>query len=184
MARVLSVNIGQPRMVERNGELVPTSIWKMPVAERLPVRGVHVGDDVQSGGGHGGPDKAVYAYASEDAAWWSAQLGRDLGPGAFGENLTLEGLDLTSSRVGDRWRVGTALLEVAGPRMPCWKLELKMGEKGFIERFTAAGRPGAYLRIVEEGSVGPGDELVVVLRADGTDTMGEAMRRKAAATPA
>lgn len=182
MARVLSVNIGHPRMVERNGELVPTSIWKMPVAGRLPIRGVHVGDDVQAGASHGGPDKAVYAYATEDVAWWAARLRRDLGPGTFGENLTLEGLDLTSSRVGDRWSVGTALLEVAGPRLPCWKLELKMGEARFIERFTAAGRPGAYLRIVEEGDVGAGDEVVVVLRAGGTDTMGEAMRKRALAT--
>lgn len=181
MGKVLSVNVGRPRLVERSGELLPTSIWKTPVAGRQPIRGVHVGDDVQSGASHGGPDKAVYAYATEDVAWWSAQLGRELGPGTFGENLTLEGLDLTSSRIGDRWRVGTALLEVAGPRLPCWKLELKMGERGFIDRFTAAGRPGAYLRIVEEGDVGAGDDAVVVSRAEAADTLGESMRKRAAA---
>lgn len=180
MGTVVSVNIGHPRLVERNGELVPTSIWKQPAAGRLPIRGVHVGDDVQSGSGHGGPDKAVYAYASEDVAWWSEQLRRELGPGTFGENLTLTGFDVTGARVGDRWRVGTAVLEVAGPRMPCWKLELKLGEKGFIDRFTAAGRPGAYLRIVQEGDVGAGDEVAVLSRAEGADTVAECMRKRAA----
>ncbi len=181
MATVLSVNIGHPRLVERNGELVPTSIWKVPVAGRHPIRGVHVGDDVQSGASHGGPNKAVYAYAVEDVAWWSAELRRELGAGTFGENLTLEGIDPASARVGDRWRVGTALLEVAGPRMPCWKLELKMGEKGFSDRFIAAGRPGAYLRIVEEGDVAADDDVVVVSRTEAADTLGEVMRKKAVA---
>ncbi len=180
MGTVVSVNIGRPRLVERSGELVPTSIWKHPAAGRLAIRGVHVGDDVQSGASHGGPDKALYAYASEDVAWWSRELGRELGPGTFGENLTLSGFDVTGARVGDRWRVGTAVLEVAGPRMPCWKLELKLGEKGFIERFTAAAKPGAYLRIVEEGDVGAGDDVVVLSRAEGADTVAECMRKKAA----
>lgn len=174
------MNVGRPRVIERRGELVRTSIWKEPVAGPVAVRGVNVdGDDQGDRSRHGGPDKAVYAYASEDSAWWSAQLGRPLGPGTFGENLTLEGVDVTNARVGDRWRVGTTTLEVAGPRMPCWKLETKLGEKGFIDRFTAGGRPGAYLRIVEEGVVAAGDD-VTVLSCTGADTVGECMRKRAA----
>lgn len=174
------MNVGRPRVIERRGELVRTSIWKEPITGRVAVRGVNVdGDDQGDRSRHGGPDKAVYAYASEDTAWWSAQLGRPLGPGTFGENLTLEGVDVTNARVGDRWRVGTTTLEVAGPRMPCWKLETKLGEMGFVDTFTAAGRPGAYLRIVEEGAVAAGDDVAIVSRTE-ADTMGECMRKKAA----
>lgn len=142
--RVVSVNVGRPRLVERRRGRVPTSIWKEPVSGRLAVRGTNVAGDRQADPArHGGPRKAVYAYASEDAAWWSEQLGRPLAPGAFGENLTLAGVDVSGARVGERWRVGTALLEVCGPRMPCWKLELKMGLGGLhraLHRRAPAGR--------------------------------------------
>src|SRR5436309_440282 len=98
---VLSVNVGSPRTVTYRGKPVQTGIWKIPVEGRVPVRGVHVGDDVQADTSvHGGPRKAVYAYAAEDLAWWGARLGRELAPGTLGENLTTEGLDVSGANAG------------------------------------------------------------------------------------
>ena len=159
---VESLNVGVPRPVEVNGHTVITAIWKDPVDERLPLRGVNLrGDDQADRTVHGGPDKAVYAYGVEDTEWWEAELGRSLGPGAFGENLTVRGLPVSGAVIGEHWAVGSALLEVAQPRLPCFKLGLRMGDRLFPKRFTAAGRPGAYLRVVEEGDIGPGDRIEV-----------------------
>ena len=164
MARVLSVNVGLPRPVETGRRIVLTAIWKSPVEGRVAVRGVNLaGDDQADRSVHGGPDKAVYAYAIEETREWEAELGRELGPGAFGENLTLEGIDVSGALVGERWRVGTALLEVVQPRLPCFKLGLRMGDPAFVKRFGRASRPGAYLRILEEGELGAGDTVEVDL---------------------
>lgn len=151
------------REVERHGEQVRTGIWKFPVVGRVPVAGVNVGGDEQADlSVHGGADKAVYSYAVEDYAWWSLELGRGLGPGTFGENLTTRGVEVTRSIVGERWRVGAVLLEVSEPRLPCWKLSLRMGDPHFLKRFAEALRPGAYLRIIEGGDLGAGDSVEVV----------------------
>src|SRR3954452_12948833 len=116
MAHVVSVNVGRPRTVCTGRRAVSTSIWKAPVEGRVAVRGVNVdGDDQADRSVHGGPDKAVYAYALEDTRLWEAELGRELGSGAFGENLTTEGIDVSGALVGERWRVGTTLLEVVQP---------------------------------------------------------------------
>lgn len=156
-----SVNVSTARRVEHRGREATTGIWKRPVAGRVAVRGVNLeGDEQADRRVHGGADKAVYAYASEDYAWWAGELGRKLAPGTFGENLTLEGVDLGAAVVGERWLVGTAVLEVCQPRTPCWKLGLRMGDEAFPARFTAAQRPGAYLRIAREGELGAGDEVV------------------------
>lgn len=185
MGRVVSVNVGTPREVPRidgSGTVVRTSIWKDAVTGRVAIRGVNVaGDDQSDRTHHGGERKAVYAYAREDNAWWAEALGREIAPGTFGENLTLEGVDVTGARAGERWRVGSALLEVTQPRMPCYKLEIKMGLPGFIERFLDGGRPGAYLRIVEEGAVAAGDAVTVVSRPEDAPSMGELARAKRAA---
>jgi MOSC domain-containing protein YiiM len=162
-----SVNVGRPQPVMRNGELTSSAIWKEPLPRRVAVRGVNVhGDDQADRSVHGGPDQAVYAYAVEDTAWWEAQLGRPLGPGAFGENLTTRGIDVNAARVGERWAIGTVLLEATAPRIPCWKLAMRMEDPGFIKRFARAGRPGAYFRIIEEGELGAGDAIEVVERPD------------------
>jgi MOSC domain-containing protein YiiM len=113
---------------------------------------------------HGGPDKAVYAYASEDTEWWEAQLAAPLGAGAFGENLTVRGLPVSDAVIGERWAVGSTVLEVAQPRLPCFKLGLRMGDPRFLKRFAAAGRPGAYLRVIHEGDIGAGDQIDVLSR--------------------
>jgi MOSC domain-containing protein YiiM len=162
---VVSVNVGIPREVRYRGNLVRTAIWKAPVAGRVKVGGHRVeGDEQGNPEVHGGPDKAVYAYAAEDYEWWGAELGRELGPATFGENLTLRGIDVSNALVGERWRVGGTLLEVAQPRTPCFKLGIRMGSQRFPSRFAAAGRPGAYLRIVVEGELGAGDPAEVVHR--------------------
>jgi MOSC domain-containing protein YiiM len=159
---VESLNVGRPRAVEVGDRTVTTAIWKDPVAGRVALRGVNLaGDDQADRTVHGGPDKAVYAYGAEDTAWWETELGTALGPGAFGENLTVRGLPVSEAVIGERWAVGSALLEVAQPRLPCFKLGLRMGDPLFPRRFAAADRPGAYLRVLREGDIGAGDEIAV-----------------------
>ena len=163
--RLLSVNVGRPRTVPRARGTARTAIWKDPVDGRVAVRGVNVdGDDQADRRVHGGPDKAVYAYAREDTAWWEDALGEALGPGAFGENLTVAGLDVTGALIGERWAIGTTLLEVCQPRFPCFKLGLRFGDPRMVKGFAEAGRPGAYLRILTEGELGAGDAVEVVHR--------------------
>ncbi len=179
IGEVRSVNVGAIRRVEHRGREVTTGIWKEPVAGPVAVRGVNLeGDDQADRRFHGGPDKAVYAYAVEDYAWWEAELGRALAPGTLGENLTVEGIDLAAAVVDERWLVGTAVLEVCQPRTPCWKLGLRMGDDGFPARFSAAGRPGAYLRISREGEVGAGDEVIRFHIPDRGLTIGEVARTR------
>ncbi|HEY2715823.1 MAG TPA: MOSC domain-containing protein, partial [Solirubrobacterales bacterium] len=162
--RLLSVNVGRPKAVDTGSRVVETAIWKAPVEGRVGVRGVNLDGDQQADlTVHGGPDKAVYAYAIEETRRWEEELGRELGAGAFGENLTTEGVDVSGALLGERWRVGTTLLEVVQPRLPCFKLGLKMGDPHFVRRFGQASRPGAYLRIVEEGEIGAGDAIAVDL---------------------
>jgi MOSC domain-containing protein YiiM len=171
--RLLSVNIGTVRQIELAGQARTTAIWKLPVSGRVAVRGVNLaGDDQADRRAHGGPDKAVYAYAREDYAWWERQLDRTLDPGMFGENLTTEGIDLTDALVGERWRVGSAVLQVTSPRVPCWKLGARMGDPRFPARFAAAGRPGAYLAILEQGALGAGDRIQVIHRPGHGVTVG------------
>src|SRR2546430_17060428 len=178
-ARIASVNVGRSREIVVDGKPIRTSIWKDPIAGRVAVRGVNVsGDDQSDRRVHGGDRKAVYAYAREDLDWWGERLGRELGSGTFGENLTTTGIDVTETRVGDRWRVGTALLEVTQPRLPCYKLELRMDRPGFIDEFIDGGRPGAYLRIVEEGEVGAGDAVRILLRPESAPSVAAVMRQR------
>jgi MOSC domain-containing protein YiiM len=175
--KVLSVNVGRPRAFEYNGRPARSAIWKAPVAGRVAARGVNLaGDDQADRQAHGGPDKAVYAYAVEDARWWEQEIGRPLAPGEFGQNLTTEGVAVNEALVGERWQVGTTVLEVSEPRIPCWRLGVRMNDKRFPRRFTEALRPGAYLRIVVEGDLGAGDEIRVVERPDHNLTIRDVFR--------
>jgi MOSC domain-containing protein YiiM len=168
-----SVNVGRVRTIEFRDGSDRTAIWKSPVAGRVAVRGVNVdGDEQADRTVHGGPDKAVYAYSAEDLAWWTGQLGHPVEPGTFGENLTTAGLDLAAAVVGQTWAVGTTVLEIAQPRIPCYKLGIRMGDPGFPRRFAAAARPGAYLRIVSEGEIGAGDSIELVETPDHGVTIG------------
>ena len=162
MAEVVSVNLAEPRTLMRRGHEMTTGLWKRAVGGPVAVGRLGLdGDLVADGKHHGGIDKAVYAYAAEDVAWWEKQLGRELGAGFFGENLTLRGVDVSGTRIGERWRIGSTVLEVSEPRHPCWKLAAKVGEPPFIKTFEQAGRPGAYLRVVEEGELRTGDRVEV-----------------------
>jgi MOSC domain-containing protein YiiM len=167
VARVVSVNVGPVVAGEWAGRLRRTAIDKQPVDG--PVR-VHplglAGDEIADTEFHGGTYKAVYAYASEDLDHWAAELGEPLAPGFFGENLTTEGIDVNAALLGERWRVGTALLQPIDVRIPCRVFKNWVGLHGLDDaawqkRFTLEGRPGPYLRVLEEGRVGAGDPIVV-----------------------
>jgi MOSC domain-containing protein YiiM len=161
-SKVISVNIGAIEHVEHNGRVVETGIFKMPTTERQPVSGIHVGGDLQADtDAHGGEHKAIYAYSAEDYTWWSEQIAQDLDLGFFGENLTTTGVDVSGALVGDRWTIGSTVLEVSEPRIPCFKLTIRAGIPRFLQTFAQADRPGAYLRIVEEGHLIVGDEIAV-----------------------
>ena len=169
MPRIVSVNVGPVQDASWAG-IGRTAMDKQPVAgpvraRRLGLDGDQVGDTVH----HGGADQAVYVFAREDLDWWEAELGREIRDGQFAENLTTRGLDVNASEVGERWRIGTALLEVAMVRIPCndfksWQQRTGYDARAWVKRFTLVGRPGPYLRVLEEGEIQAGDELAVVHR--------------------
>jgi MOSC domain-containing protein YiiM len=175
--KLLSVNVGTPREFEYNGRSARSAIWKSPVIGRVEARGVNLaGDDQADRQAHGGPDKAAYAYAIEDARWWEREIGRPFVFGEFGENLTTEGIAVNDSPIGERWQIGTAVLEVSEPRIPCWRLGVRMNDSRFLRRFIEALRPGAYLRIINEGSIGAGDSIRVVQTSSAQLTVRDVFR--------
>jgi len=158
--RLISVNVGQPQEVETPRGVVLTSIFKEPVAGRVGVRGNNVVGDRQADlKVHGGPNKAIYAYAWEHYAYWTRELKRDLTPGSFGENLTTEGLLETNTHIGDRYHIGTAVLRVTQPRMPCAKLALRFNLPTMVKLFWKSGLSGIYFGVEEEGEIGAGDAI-------------------------
>ncbi len=166
--QLLSVNVGRPRLVQHQGEVVSTAIFKKPVAGPVAVAELGVeGDDQADQRVHGGVDKAVYAYSDDDYAWWRQQFeARDFQPGEFGENLTTSQLASDEVRIGDRYRIGSVLLEATQPRQPCLKLGIKMRDSRFIKWFHQAERPGTYFRVVETGTLQAGDAIELVDRVD------------------
>lgn len=168
--RLLSVNVGKPRANPWK-PVALTGIDKRPVSGPVMVtapgpKGTGdvglAGDRVYDVKHHGGPDQAVYAYAREDLDWWAAELGRTLDNGVFGENLTTAGIDVSGALIGERWRIGSgAVLEVCCPRIPCGTFQGWLARNGWIKRFTAAARPGAYLRVVAPGEITAGDPVVI-----------------------
>jgi len=165
IGRVVSVNVGRPREVQWHGREVTTAIWKEPVAGRHRVIGVNIdGDDQADRRVHGGPTKAIYVYSARDYDWWQDELEQPLVPGTFGENLTITGLDPASAVIGERWSIGSATARVTEPRIPCFKLGIRMGDAAFVDRFAQAARPGTYLAIEAPGDVGAGDDIQLVDR--------------------
>jgi MOSC domain-containing protein YiiM len=156
---------------------VRTGIDKQPVTGRVAVHPLGLEGDVQVNRKyHGGEGQAVYAYAQEDADFWMAELGRELPPGRFGENLRTSGLDLTGALLGEQWRIGTALFEVTAPRIPCANFARFWEEPQLVKRFTAHGATGAYLRVLATGEIGAGDAIEVVHRPDHAVTTGRTFR--------
>jgi MOSC domain-containing protein YiiM len=166
--RLISVNVAQPRLVEWNGEPVETGIFKRPVTGSVAVHQTNLSGDRQADlSVHGGPDKAVYGYPSEHYDFWRRELDRDdLGWGMFGENLTTGGLDESHVRIGDVYAIGSAELEVSQPRLPCFKLGLKFGRADMVRRFLKSGRLGFYFRVVREGSLAAGDDIVRIRQGE------------------
>jgi MOSC domain-containing protein YiiM len=156
--RVVSVNVGLPRSVRWRGRDVTTGIFKEPVEGRVRLQRLNLDGDRQADlAVHGGAGKAVYAYPLEHYAFWREELGQDLTCGAFGENLTVEGLPLEEEMaLGDRFKIGSAELVVTQPRVPCYKLGLRFGRDDMPKRFLASRRSGYYLAVEREGSVGAG----------------------------
>ena len=173
MAKVVSVNVGRPKVVDfRTASLPQTAIEKLPVdgPVRITTYGVE-GNACASTDVHGDEFMRVYAYATEDYTWWGAELGADLRPGLFGEQLTTDGIDLNAALVGEIWQVGSAVLQIAHVRIPCQTFKGWMGHTGhdataWVRRFTAAARPGPYFRVLDEGVVRAGDQIVVLDRPD------------------
>ncbi|GAA4809786.1 MOSC domain-containing protein [Actinomycetospora chlora] len=165
---VRTVAVGRPRDVPgpRDGDTTSTAIWKEPVAGPVAVGPENLeGDEQADRVNHGGPEKAVYAYGVEDIAWWRDELGA-IDDQVFGQNLTTAGYDLRDAVVGERWRIGTAVLEVVQPRIPCFKLGLRAGDRTMPRRFVAAVRPGVYLRVVATGTLAAGDAVTVTDRPE------------------
>jgi MOSC domain-containing protein YiiM len=187
MASVLAVNLAHPRPNADKGQLL-TGIDKRPTDGPVAVRAPGpmgggegsglVGDFIGDSKVHGGDDQAVYAYAREDLNIWQRELERDLGNGMFGENVTTEGLDVTGARIGERWQVGSdgLVLEVSRPRVPCRTFADWLAMKGWVKTFTRAATPGAYLRVIEPGTMRGGDSIVVVDRPDHDVTIGLVFR--------
>ena len=170
MATIESVNVGTPREVTWGRQTFITAIHKAPVAGRLPVRGVNIaGDDQADRTVHGGESKAIYGYAAEDYDWWAREHDIATEPGLFGENLTLRGIDLNECLIGERWQIGSTVLEVSEPRLPCFKLAYRMNDAHFIKTFSSALRTGTYFRIVNEGDVAAGDSATLVSKPDDHD---------------
>jgi len=176
MAKVDSINLGRPRP-NPHKTVGWTGIGKQPADEPVQVRAPGpkttglgsglIGDFIGDGKHHGGDDQAVYAFQREDLDEWEHRLGRELPNGYFGENLTTIGLDVNDARIGEQWRIGQeVVLQVTAPRIPCSTFRGWMGEKGWARTFTAAGRPGAYLRVLTPGVISAGDPIEIIGRPD------------------
>lgn len=181
MPIVRSVNVGQSKPAEWAG-LGATSIDKVATAEAVRVDREGIVTDTQTDRRHhGGEEQAVYAFAREDLDVWGSRLGAELRDGQFAENLTTEGIDVNEALVGEQWRIGSVLLQVCSVRTPCNDFKNWMGVSGYdnsqwVRRFTQEGRPGPYLRVLEEGELEAGDEIVVVHRPDHGITVSDLFR--------
>src|SRR3954470_9071292 len=162
--KIISLNVGLPRLVLRNDEPVSTGIFKEPIAGRVMMRTLNLDGDRQADlSVHGGPQKAVYVYPSEHYDFWKLELpGMDLPWGMFGENLTTTGLLETEINIGDKFCIGSAEVMVTQPRMPCYKLGIKFGRSDIIKRFLVSERSGFYLSVLQEGEVGDGDDIELI----------------------
>ena len=175
MARLLSVNVGLPRDIEWKGRTVHTAIWKDPMRGRCRVRNLNLDGDGQGDlAGHGGEQRAVFVYQIESHGYWEEQLKRtDFVAGQFGENFTIEGLPDEDVCIGDRYQIGSAVFEVTQPRVTCYRVGIRMSEPRMPALLTSSGRPGFYFRVLQEGEVEAGDEIMKVGEAKERMTVAE-----------
>ena len=176
--RLLSLNVGLPRQVRFQGELVTTGIFKKPVQGSVRLRKLNLEGDKQADlKVHGGVDKAVYAYAGEHYDYWRQELpDMSLPWGMFGENFTTEGMFEESVNIGDQFKVGTANLIATQPRMPCYKLGVKFGSMDMIKRFLASGLTGVYFKVMKEGELEQGDEIKLIKKDENSVTVKDIVR--------
>jgi MOSC domain-containing protein YiiM len=175
-ARVVSVNRGPEADLIVAGKPARTGIDKQPADGPVAVSLLGLAlDESADKVNHGGRDQAVYAYAREDLDWWTEQLGRELRNGLFGENITTAGLDISAALIGEVWQLGESVVQVTAPRIPCVTFQSWMDEPHWVRRFAAGRRPGAYLRVLSEGTVRSGDALTVLSRPEVAVTVAESM---------
>lgn len=176
--KLLSLNIARPRLVLYKGRSINTGIFKQPTADRVMLRTLNLdGDRQEDLSVHGGPYKAAYAYPAEHYDFWRLELPEtELPWGAFGENFSTQGLSEEELHVGDRFRIGSAIVMVRQPRMPCYKLEAKFQRDDIIERFLVSGRSGFYFSVEQEGEVGAGDSIELLSREAGGVSIAEMNR--------
>lgn len=176
--KIISVNVGLPRLVVSNKQTVSTGIYKTPIENRVMLRTLNLDGDRQADlTVHGGPSKAAYAYPAEHYSYWRDELpGMELPWGMFGENFTTEGLNESTVNIGDRFRVGSAEVMVTEPRLPCYKLGIKFGRTDIIKRFLVSGRTGFYFSVQREGEVGAGDEIELIGRDENNITVADIHR--------
>ncbi len=156
---ILSVNIGQERTQHKRDGVETTGIYKLPVHGPVEVKSLGIPTDVICDTkNHGGPDQAIYIYGMADYDWWSNELGKELMPGTFGDNLTISELESTGFNIGDRLQIGSTILEVTAPRIPCSTFARRMSDPQFVKKFRQAERPGLYCRVIQEGFVQASDE--------------------------
>lgn len=177
-ARIISVNVGSAKDMVVAGRPSQTAIDKRRVRDRVFAGRLGLaGDEQADTEHHGGLEQAVYAYAREDLDWWTEQTGREFRNGEFGENITASGLDISGALIGEVWQLGQeVVVQVTSPRIPCRVFAEWTSEQHWIKRFAAAGRPGAYLRVLTEGEVGAGDQITVLTRPARRVTITESMR--------
>lgn len=178
LMKILSINVGLPHQVVSDGNSVTTGIYKSPVHGRVKVTRLNIEGDGQADlSVHGGPSKAVYAYPSEHYAWWQRELpGVEMPWGIFGENLTLAELTEDDVHIGDQFRMGTAVLMVTQPRLPCYKLGIRFGRRDMPDRFLSSRRTGFYFAVAREGEIGEGDTVEPIHRDPNRISVSEVLR--------
>jgi MOSC domain-containing protein YiiM len=160
--QITSVNIGQKQTQQNGDKLETTGIRKIPVQDAVQITSLGIkADFIGSKKHHGGPDQAVYVYGAKDYDWWSTELGRPIGAGTFGDNLTISELESTQFNIGDYLHIDMVVLQVTAPRIPCSTFATRMGDPKFVKRFRSAERPGLYCRVIKEGLVTAGNDVRV-----------------------
>jgi MOSC domain-containing protein YiiM len=160
--KLISINIGQERNQLNGNKVETTGIYKIPANDSVEIRALGIEEDfIASKKHHGGPDQAVYIYGMVDYEWWSKQLAHEMIPGLFGDNLTISELESAQFNIGDRLHIGTVILEVTAPRIPCSTFAARMGDSNFVKKFKDAERPGLYCRVIREGKLEIGDDVQI-----------------------